>query len=204
MKTIVDVRLLLSSVLLGLSFQANAVIFNTFTDIASFQSATSSLITEDFSGEPVGVITSRDFGDFETSWTNGSAGNYPMMLNEEIILQKFGHLTVFNLNFDLDLIALGFDWRNTDTSGDDIELLVDGQSFTFGYNGLSGFFGVVATNGTFNTVGFSDTFGDGGGLNFGYIDNLRYTGQATVPVPPSLALLGLGLAGIGYRRKKAA
>jgi hypothetical protein len=84
------------------------------------------------------------------------------------------------MTFDFGITALGFNWRNTDQSGDEIELIVGNQSITFGPAQQSGFFGII-TDQPFTVVGFSDTPGGGSALAYGFIDDIRY-GAASTPV----------------------
>ena len=53
---------------------ANAAL-STYADKASFLAATSSVTTEDFSGEADGVFDSRSFKDFNAILVNKSFGN---------------------------------------------------------------------------------------------------------------------------------
>ena len=107
------------------------------------------------------------------------------------------------LNFLQPLNAFGFDWVNTDNSGDILELRIDNQVFQLGSEDKkSGFFGVIAMEEVFSTVIFADDKSDNTHLRDASIDNIRYgkvdfsdSDPKAVPTPavllPNLALMGL-------------
>lgn len=193
------------------STSAHALIITTYTDLGAFQSAAGALVLEDFSGEPNAPLFSKDMGEFTLSLDNSAAptgapyGGTFSIFNEQLRLQQCCHWSITKLTFDTSIAALGFDWSNGDTSGDSIELLVDGQSFVFGLPRRQGFFGIIASDGTFNVAGFSDTTGGGGSNSAAVIDNIRYSGApvSTVHTPETLWLFGLALALLGSSRKIA-
>jgi hypothetical protein len=205
-------KILIGMLLISFAFRASAVTIDTFTDLGLFEAATASLTLEGFSGEPNGELWNRDFGDFSVSIDQsakppGGFFTRPGILwDEEIQLQTCCWWSVTRTTFDSTISALGFNWRNTDPHyGDNIELLVDGQSFVFGHYASEGFFGIVATDGVFSEVGLSDTTGGSGALYRAYIDNIRYSsGVATVPEPATAWLIVSALLGAGVivRRKK--
>lgn len=183
---------------MGFAVHASALTINTFTNLANFQAAAGSLLIEDFSGEADGAFLTRDFGDFQIDLLNQNLAS-PQILSEELVMQTFDFNSIVQLTFDEAISAFGFDWRNTDSTNDAMELIVDGQIFNFGPAQQSGFYGVIATDGTFSTAGFSDTAGGGAVLSSGFIDDIRYS---TIPTPTTLALFGLGLAGLGFVLRK--
>lgn len=178
--------------------QADALTLTTTTNFATWQSATGSTLLEDFSGEANGSFTSRDFGDFTGTLFN-PAGTTPSVISNEIRLQSTNSNSFTRFSFDAPLTAFGLNWRNTDTTGDKIEMNISGNNYIFGSAGSSGFFGVVATGGIFSNIDIGDSAGNGGALSYGYIDNFRYE---PIPEPTTMLLFGSGLIGLaGFRRR---
>ncbi len=172
-----------------------------------------------------------DYGEFFTGQTLSTAGNFDSLsgnpitpLNLEANVVASDNIGIFSFNNGNHIIygdlsgALGegalsilFD-SDTDIFGLDI-LGSNGGDFVidfFSSNGsllgsisqmiaLDSFFGFQVTSGSLiRAVSITNT--DFGGIGF---DNVTFNGSMEkIPEPASIALLGLGLAGIGFSRKK--
>lgn len=119
--------------------------------------------------------------------------------------------------FDAPIFALAFDWRNTDPT-DSYKLVVLGQDFGAGHaevpwprprslpgspSQASGFFGLISDT-AFTTVTLQHV-AKGGVLNDMSMDNVRFSqfdSPAPIPEPGTLALLGIGLAGLVLLRRR--
>ena len=201
-----------SSLLAIVANQANAIAITYYTDEDSWLTAAGSISITDFDSEVDGVFTDRDFGDFEADFIddNNFVDNYwPKITSGSFQLHGLDTSNSTQLTFDTPITAFAFNWSNTDKSaslpglGDDLTISIEGEIYEFGpsnFIGLnSGFFGVTATT-AFNVVDLGYTSGGGGALLYGVLDDFRYT--AAIPEPAPIALLGLGLAGLGYTRRK--
>jgi hypothetical protein len=130
---------------------------------------------------------------------------------------------------DADLIALGSTGNVFDISNSSSQALMsfdfDVSSISFIFGGNSGVFDITARDILGNVVDsfFTNNTGSGAfagpltlsgsgirslfwtdpGFSFAAIDNVSIT-AASVPEPASIVLLGLGLAGVGFSRKKKA
>jgi hypothetical protein len=197
---------------LGLAPSAQALTFKTFTDIDAFQAATEQLSLETFNSVATSTDKNHDLDDFnirsDMTWTRISEGTLTGNINSTnfLQLQSRNPDTSATLNFNSSISAIGFDWVNTDNSGDALELIIDGQSEIFGAANQKGFFGMIAMDGLFNSVQFSDTEG-GGYLQYAGIDNIRYGSVKSVQDVPTPAAILPSLfsifVGLGRRKKQS-
>ncbi|NJN71441.1 MAG: PTPA-CTERM sorting domain-containing protein [Limnothrix sp. RL_2_0] len=197
----------ISLLTLSLAPSAQALTFKTFTNIDAFQAATTRLNIETFNSTATSTDKNHDLTDFnirsDMTWTRISEGTLTGNINNTnfLQLQSRNPATSAALNFYSSMSAIGFDWVNTDNSGDTLELIIDGQSEIFGAANQKGFFGIIALDGLFDSVEFSDTEG-GGYLQYAGIDNIRYGYVQDVPTPTAIlpSLFGI-FVGLGRRKQ---
>ena len=185
-----------------------------FNDRTAWEAAVGgTFLTEDFSTTPSGVyeFSPIDVGDFTVSvagstfgstWHNiSSTGSGGALVNSVNGTQQLNVATGdeggTTLAFDFDIYAFGADFAHVSDSRT-TSFFIDGIQLEIPF--LSpGFFGFVSD------TAFSDTFlALTGGLADGFgMDNLVYAAtRSSVPAPPAIILLGLGLLGIGLTRQR--
>ncbi len=187
----------------------------TFTDRLAWEAAVGGVFTlEDFSSVSSAVYetTPVDVGDFTvsvsgttfgSSWHNiSSTGAGGAAFNSVNGTQQLNVATGdqggTTLAFDFNIFAFGADFAGVSDSRT-TSIFIDGLQIDIPAL-TGGFFGFVSDT-AFNSNLLALTAGSADGFG---MDNLVYASQSSsVPEPGSLALLGLGLAGIGFARRKS-
>jgi hypothetical protein len=205
-------HLIAFSLLLPLT-SANAAIINTFTNSTDFTNTVGSTSLEDFNSFASDTpfhSSSLDVGDFTLSMT-GTAATYANQVDASPV--RFSQFDVdgttmldvftdasssFLLTFDTGISSFGADLKAFNNVVFRTNIFVDGVLLAPPVNALNfqnTFFGFQSDS-LFTTVEFIGVQDDGFGM-----DNVRY-GASSVPEPSVVALFGLGLAGIGFARRR--
>ena len=179
--------LLAAALSLLVSAPLHALNYIEYTDRTAWESSVSGIETEDFNAEAVAdFAVSRVFAHFtatnlsEVNTTGVRSGGDPTNIDgTNFLFARFGggsncsNDDGLEIVFDVPVTGFGFDWKNTDGSGDlaEVVIVIDGEVIPFGPAQESGFFGIAA-DGEFDTIEIQDQQGQGGCIlqNLG-IDN---------------------------------
>ena len=162
------------------------------------------LSTEGFEGLVAAPANPFDFGDFTLSFSGPSLtlfGANALVRTEGVNGLGFSGNGTVTFTFDTAITAFGIDWSSFDQTATVVAYSDDAGGavadvFVPVTSPGAGFFGVLNTDG-FTTVSFQVTQSEI--LEFDYIQ----WGTA-VPEPGTLAILGLGLVGFGFARRRQA
>ena len=186
----------------------------TYADLASFEADSTITLTDDFNGS--GLTYNTPLASFSSNGVTytGLAGDPTpnVYLVAGALESGAGGSTIlaangqedFRLDFGTGVSAVGLDTYTNGLGAITITLVdVNNDSFVFSHDHAiteAGFFGVVST---VDIASLRWTASQGHLINTG-IDNVRIgtAGAADVAEPATLALLGLGLLGVGARRRQ--
>ena len=192
-------RTAFENAIVGLGGTVSNETFNSFTSDTSFLGTpldvgAFSLFSSEANTGVDDLIDVSPFGGVSASDRNLDGTPYV----QGDVNTKGGGTDIFNIVFDAPIFAFGTEFQSIGGtgSGEGIEIL--GEFFEF--SSRPAFFGVVGTIGeTFVQI---DIVGDD--AVFG-LDNFAFASAVTdVPEPTTLALFGLGPAGLGFMRRRRA
>lgn len=198
--------------LLALSTHGATATTVTYSDRATFLAASGPISAYGFDTDPAGAFASKDFGGFRATALTGASRSTRLSLGggELVLDQNFNRGgPLLEWTFDGGITAVGFDFRNTDTSLDFSEIEIAGKKFQVGGPLTEGFFGAI-WDGPVTTLRFWDDPDGGGNLAHVRYDNLAYaTAAVQAPTPAPLpagiwlllgALLSLACLGRASQR----
>lgn len=189
-----------AAISLLLMFSSAQAAFITYTNSTAWEAAAGSFTTENFTGDDGSFDgVSLDVGDF--TLTGDSTGTYAdMTISSGVVMANacgvitcgsaFGYI----LTFDFPIFGFGADFSNVFGFAG-ISLSTDSETIGGPTNDI-GFWGFVSDT-AFTTITVSSLD------EIHSFDNAVYT-TAEVPVPATISLFFLGLAGIGWSRRKKA
>ncbi|CCQ75087.1 membrane protein of unknown function [Magnetospira sp. QH-2] len=167
----------------------------TYTDRAQFENALGTFTVDSLDGIASSFHGFEARADYDWSGSvygcinhSGCGSNAGLGFDNSYMWTYMGGHT---FNFDTPTMAFGFDYANPSCCNVGALPILEGFTAT----ATAGFFGIISDI-ALASVNYNQT------QAYLIIDNLTY-GTAQVPEPASVALLGIGLAGLGFARRRA-
>jgi len=152
------------------------------------------------------VVENYDDATLETGFSiteTGGAGAIHYGVYENIADQDVPRFQVFNYAPGMTAFGGWYDLKNPGGAGTGIDMYInDDNTFVQAIPNTAegGFYGFVVSGGTINGVRLQDAGGSGIQETYFVVDNAM--AAAPVPVPPAIFLLGSGLLGLGFVRRR--
>jgi len=191
-----------------------------YTDEASWLAAigAATVTTEDFEGTATGSLLEgvNDVGAFNVNVTGAASCTFCAIspggafgsINNNHELTQFinpgSQASDIVYEFDTSILGFAGEWAVT-ADFDHVLATINGTTFNFDTvlgNPGTGFVGFVDLAG-FNNIDFAVGNGAGGAGEYWVLDDAQLA-TASVPEPASILLMGLGLIGFGFARRKSA
>jgi len=184
-----------------------------FTNEAAFNAAAGGAASsvQSFESAPGGSATSLDFGNVTvgcsgTPYCPSFFGRRTGFATDGSYSAYFATPSSITFTFVGGINAFAIDVIGLGTSGvTTLSVSLDGGAAVAFFSNVTGgsldarFAGIFDAGAVFSTVTFTGTAPDDG-IDF---DRLRFGASSSVPEPGTFALLGLGLLGLGFTRRKA-